>query len=132
MTVEVRFRDAATMEAGRRVVQDYFADLSTVEAPDGVEFKMVASIKPVAARALQDQAIKQNITTLHNRINELGVAEPVIRAILPSLKKYGNFRQRYFRVSPRKFKVFKTDRRYMGGTFNCRNGRNYKDFFETS
>ncbi|MBK7003982.1 MAG: protein translocase subunit SecD [Burkholderiales bacterium] len=79
MTVEVRFRDAATMEAGRRVVQDYFADLSTVEAPDGVEFKMVASIKPVAARALQDQAIKQNITTLHNRINELGVAEPVIQ-----------------------------------------------------
>ena len=31
MTVEVRFRDAATMEAGRHVVQDYFADLSTVE-----------------------------------------------------------------------------------------------------
>ena len=79
MTVEVRFRDAATMEAGRHVVQDYFADLSTVESPDGAEFKMVASIKPVAARSLQDQAIKQNITTLHNRINELGVAEPVIQ-----------------------------------------------------
>ncbi len=79
MTVEVRFRDAATMEAGRHVVQDYFADLSTVESPDGTEFKMVASIKPVAARSLQDQAIKQNITTLHNRINELGVAEPVIQ-----------------------------------------------------
>ena len=30
-------------------------------------------------RRVQDQALKQNITTLHNRINELGVAEPVIQ-----------------------------------------------------
>ncbi|NBS59567.1 MAG: protein translocase subunit SecD, partial [Betaproteobacteria bacterium] len=34
---------------------------------------------PVASRRVQEQAIKQNITTLHNRINELGVAEPVIQ-----------------------------------------------------
>ena len=78
-TVEVRFRDTQTMEAARRVVQDQFAELTTVESPDGTEFKMVASIKPVSAKSIQDQAIKQNITTLHNRINELGVAEPVIQ-----------------------------------------------------
>ncbi len=36
-------------------------------------------MKPQAARAVQDQALKQNITTLHNRVNELGVAEPVIQ-----------------------------------------------------
>jgi preprotein translocase subunit SecD len=40
---------------------------------------MVATILPVAARKVQEQALKQNITTLHNRINELGVAEPVIQ-----------------------------------------------------
>jgi len=79
LTVEVRFRDAAAMEAARRVVQDSFADLTTVESPDGTDFKMVASIKPAAAFTLQDQALKQNITTLHNRINEFGVAEPVIQ-----------------------------------------------------
>jgi preprotein translocase subunit SecD len=39
----------------------------------------VASIKPEAAAKVQEQALKQNITTLHNRINELGVAEPVIQ-----------------------------------------------------
>jgi preprotein translocase subunit SecD len=39
----------------------------------------VATINPVAAKRVQEQAIKQNITTLHNRINELGVAEPVIQ-----------------------------------------------------
>jgi preprotein translocase subunit SecD len=78
-TIEIRFRDAQTVEAAKRVIQDQFPDLATVESADGAEFKMVATIKPVAARSVQDQALKQNITTLHNRINELGVAEPVIQ-----------------------------------------------------
>ena len=78
-TIEIRFRDAATVEAAKRVILDQFPDLITVESADGTEFKMVASIKPVSARTVQDQALKQNITTLHNRINELGVAEPVIQ-----------------------------------------------------
>jgi len=78
-TIEIRFRDTQTMEAAKRVVAEQFAELSTVQSPDGAEFKMVASIQPVAARTIQDQALKQNITTLHNRINELGVAEPVIQ-----------------------------------------------------
>jgi preprotein translocase subunit SecD len=78
-TVEVKFRDAATLAAGKAVFQDQFADLQTVDVAEGAEFKLTASIKPEAARRIQDQAIKQNITTLHNRINELGVAEPVIQ-----------------------------------------------------
>lgn len=78
-TIEIRFRDAATAEAAKRIIQDQFADLDTVETADGTDVKMVASIKPVAARNVQTQALKQNITTLHNRINELGVAEPVIQ-----------------------------------------------------
>ncbi len=78
-TLEVRFRDVATLEAAKAVFQDQFADLQTVDAADGAEFKLTASIKPEAARRIQDQALKQNITTLHNRINELGVAEPVIQ-----------------------------------------------------
>jgi preprotein translocase subunit SecD len=77
--IEIRFRDVATLEAAKRVIQDQFADLQTVDAADGTDFKLTASIKPVAARTVQDQALKQNITTLHNRINELGVAEPVIQ-----------------------------------------------------
>jgi len=78
-TIEVKFRDTATMAAGQAVFLDQFTDLQTVEAADGAEFKLTASIKPDAARRIQDQALKQNITTLHNRINELGVAEPVIQ-----------------------------------------------------
>jgi preprotein translocase subunit SecD len=77
--IEIRFRDAPTLEAAKRLLAEQFADLQTQDAPDGTDFKLTASIKPVAARTVQDQALKQNITTLHNRINELGVAEPVIQ-----------------------------------------------------
>jgi len=78
-TIEVRFRDAATLDAAKLVFEDQFADLETSDVAEGAEFKLTASIKPDAARRIQDQALKQNITTLHNRINELGVAEPVIQ-----------------------------------------------------
>jgi preprotein translocase subunit SecD len=78
-TIEVLFRDVPTLSAAKAVFQDQFPDLQTVDAPSGTEFKLTAAIKPEAARRIQDQALKQNITTLHNRINELGVAEPVIQ-----------------------------------------------------
>ncbi|MDP2677775.1 MAG: protein translocase subunit SecD [Rhodoferax sp.] len=78
-TIEVRFRDTVTLDAAKVVFQDQFADLQTVHGAEGADFKLTASIKPEAARRIQDQALKQNITTLHNRINELGVAEPVIQ-----------------------------------------------------
>jgi preprotein translocase subunit SecD len=78
-TIEIRFRDTQAAEAAKRIIQDQFTELSTVESADGADIKMVASIQLVAARKIQEQALKQNITTLHNRINELGVAEPVIQ-----------------------------------------------------
>ncbi|HEY1104094.1 MAG TPA: protein translocase subunit SecD [Burkholderiaceae bacterium] len=78
-TIEVKFREAATLEAAKNLLVDQFADLQAVGAPDGGEFKLTASFRPEATRRVQEQALKQNITTLHNRINELGVAEPVIQ-----------------------------------------------------
>ncbi|NBY28583.1 MAG: protein translocase subunit SecD, partial [Betaproteobacteria bacterium] len=78
-SIEIRFRDSAALSAARALLQDQFADLQVVDVPDGTEFKLTATIKPEAARRVQDQSLKQNITTLHNRINELGVAEPVIQ-----------------------------------------------------
>ena len=78
-SIEIRVRDQTTLDAATRLVQDQFPDLQTTGAPDGNEFKLSASIKPQSARSVQEQALKQNIVTLHNRINELGVAEPVIQ-----------------------------------------------------
>jgi preprotein translocase subunit SecD len=77
--IEIRFRDSQTLDAAKGLVQDQFPDLQTTDAPEGAEYRLVARINPVAARRIQDQALKQNMVTLHNRINELGVAEPVIQ-----------------------------------------------------
>ena len=77
--IEARFRDAATLEAARGLALDRFPDLDVTAAPEGTDFKLSATIKPDAARRFQDEALKQNILTLHNRINELGVSEPVIQ-----------------------------------------------------
>ena len=79
MAIEIRMRDATQIEGAMSVVSAQFPDLVVTQSPDGAEFKLSATIKPEAARKVQEQALKQNITTLHNRINELGVAEPVIQ-----------------------------------------------------
>lgn len=73
--IEIRLRDEATMTAARNLVADEFPDLQVAES----EGRLRATIKPEAIRRVQEQSLKQNITTLHNRINELGVAEPVIQ-----------------------------------------------------
>ena len=77
--IEIRARDEQTVNAVRDLLAEQFADLEVAVTPDGGEFTLVTRLSPVAATRVQDQAIKQNITTLHNRINELGVAEPVIQ-----------------------------------------------------
>jgi len=77
--VEVRFRDRAAFDAAKSLLNDQLPDLAWTETADGDGFKLVGALKPQAARTVQDQALKQNITTLHNRVNELGVAEPVIQ-----------------------------------------------------
>ena len=78
-TVEVRFRDNQALTAAKKLIADQFPDLQTVDAQEGADVKLTATIKPEAARRVQEQALKQNMVTLHNRINELGVAEPVIQ-----------------------------------------------------
>ena len=78
-TVEVRLREKATLDAAKRYLGDQLPDLIWVDSAEGDGFKLHGALKPEAARAVQDQALKQNITTLHNRVNELGVAEPVIQ-----------------------------------------------------
>mgnify|MGYP001445037821 CR=1 FL=1 len=77
--VDIRVRDEATATAARNLVADQFPDLVVASSPDGEGLRLRATIKPEALRKVQEQALKQNMVTLHNRINELGVAEPVIQ-----------------------------------------------------
>ena len=77
--VEVRFRDEATAARARGLITDANADLALTDVPaEAGEFKFAVTLKPAAEKALLENSVRQNITTLHNRINELGVSEPVI------------------------------------------------------
>ncbi|MBS0511338.1 MAG: protein translocase subunit SecD [Proteobacteria bacterium] len=79
-TVVVRFRDADQREAARRAIQSSTSDLQLADRDDTADdLKLVATLTAQAQKTMRDFAIKQNISTLHNRINELGVAEPVIQ-----------------------------------------------------
>jgi len=79
-TIEVRFHDAQTRAQAANVIRDTLPELAVADGPDvGGDQILVAQLTPPAATAVIDTALKQNITTLHNRINELGVAEPVIQ-----------------------------------------------------
>ena len=78
--IDIVFSDQAGADAASVLIRDQFPELDTTAAPiAGSGIGINAQLKPEAARRVQDQALKQNITTLHNRINELGVAEPVIQ-----------------------------------------------------
>jgi preprotein translocase subunit SecD len=77
--VVVRFRDRDALVKAQALLQDQLSDLSWQEGVDGSDFKLTGTLKPDAAKRIQTAAINQNITTLHNRVNELGVAEPVIQ-----------------------------------------------------
>ena len=77
--IDIVFREQAAADAAAILLRDQFPDLLSTLSAQGSDVLLNAKLKPEAGRLVQDQALKQNITTLHNRINELGVAEPVIQ-----------------------------------------------------
>ena len=78
-TLRVRFSDAAQRDRARDVVGGAIPDLALTERSDGQALLLVAVIKPEALKRIQDAALRQNIGTLANRVNGLGVSEPVIQ-----------------------------------------------------
>jgi preprotein translocase subunit SecD len=78
-TIRVRFRDAATREAARGAILANIPDLALSERDDGQDLLLVGTLKPEVHKRVQESAVQQNIGTLHKRVNELGVAEPVIQ-----------------------------------------------------
>ena len=78
-SVEIRFRDAAERTAAREAIAKSSADLQLEERDDSDTPRLIGTMTAPAIKTLQEFALKQNISTLNNRINELGVAEPVIQ-----------------------------------------------------
>ncbi|MFA9949392.1 protein translocase subunit SecD [Dentiradicibacter hellwigii] len=76
--ISIRFRDAETRNKARTLLENDQPSLALTEQGDGDNLRLDATLKPTALKEIQESAIRQNMGTLHNRINELGVAEPVI------------------------------------------------------
>ena len=77
--VEIRVRDQETRDAARAVLAAQIPDLTLVDAADAEGLKLRATLSPQALKRTLEEAVQQNISTLSKRVNELGVAEPVIQ-----------------------------------------------------
>ncbi len=75
--IEIKFRDEAAMEKGRSALKREFKDLEFTADED--QLKVIGKLTEKAIRNEKRIAIQQNVITLRNRVNELGVAEPVIQ-----------------------------------------------------
>jgi preprotein translocase subunit SecD len=77
--VQVKFSDAAERDKGRLELTKSYPDLTFKETDAGNDKLLLATMDLPAQKRIQDFALKQNMQTLHNRVNELGVAEPIIQ-----------------------------------------------------
>jgi len=77
--IEIRFRDEPTRARAEDEIRSRVSELALREEGSGEDLSIIATLTPAAQKEIQDSALKQNVTTLHNRVNELGVAEPVIQ-----------------------------------------------------
>jgi preprotein translocase subunit SecD len=75
----VKFSTRDQRDAAIEKISSAFTDLALAGSDGADEFTLTATLKPEAERKIQEFAVKQNIQTLRNRVNELGVAEPVIQ-----------------------------------------------------
>ena len=79
-TITLKFRDAEARSKGESELKQRFSSGLELQArEEGAEYLLVAKLKLQEQLRIQDSALQQNLVTLRNRVNELGVAEPVIQ-----------------------------------------------------
>ena len=77
-TLEMKFRDKESLLGARNLIEKDMPAL-LVKAEEEGDLKLVINLRPEELKRIRGDSVKQNITTLHNRVNELGVAEPIIQ-----------------------------------------------------
>jgi preprotein translocase subunit SecD len=77
--VEVKFENAADLAIAKKLLTKTYPDLTYTDSGSGKEYMLTASNGEANKQKIQEFALKQNLQTLHNRINELGVAEPIVQ-----------------------------------------------------
>lgn len=77
--VEARFRSEASREQARSIIADTYAELTLDRVDDGDSWNVAATMSEQTRKQIADYAVAQNLTTLRNRVNELGVSEPLVQ-----------------------------------------------------
>lgn len=77
--IEIKFRDAETLAKAERFLKSRSNDMVFVEKQEGNKFLLIAHMSEAYLKQVKEEALQQNITTIRNRVNELGVAEPVVQ-----------------------------------------------------
>jgi preprotein translocase subunit SecD len=75
----VKFRTADARSKGEAEIKQRFSDYTFNDRDESGEYNLVVTLKAESEHRIQDSAVQQNLVTLRNRVNELGVAEPVIQ-----------------------------------------------------
>ncbi|MDI5935352.1 protein translocase subunit SecD [Halomonas kalidii] len=78
-TLAITFTDAEDRDAARRLISREFPDFDYASEGEERGARLVMTMTDQAVNELQDYAINQNLTTLRNRVDELGVAEPMVQ-----------------------------------------------------
>ncbi|OIR13822.1 protein translocase subunit SecD [mine drainage metagenome] len=78
-SITTRFRDAGARGKGEDELKQHFGGLEFSAREEGGEYLLLAHLKQQEQIRIQESAVQQNLVTLRNRVNELGVAEPVIQ-----------------------------------------------------
>lgn len=78
-TILVSFRDSENFKAGYAVLADHFNQLLVKKTGNEKQFDLTATFSPATLEEIRQYTIEQTMTTLRNRVNELGVAEAVVQ-----------------------------------------------------
>ncbi|BCV66122.1 protein translocase subunit SecD [Shewanella carassii] len=77
--IEIKFRDAENLAKAESFLKSRSNDMVFSDASEGNNFVLMATMSEVYLKQVKEDALSQNITTIRNRVNELGVAEPVVQ-----------------------------------------------------
>ncbi len=77
--IEIKFRDAENLKKAEQFLKSRTNDMVFSDASSGDNYQLMATMGEIYLKQIKEEALQQNITTLRNRVNELGVAEPVVQ-----------------------------------------------------
>ena len=128
-----RFRDDDQVDKARNLIRANFPDLELFNGPRQNPLSLTFKLSPIAISGIEDSAIKQNLTSLRNRVNELGVSEPIVsrqgknRIVveLPGVQDTAEAKRIIGKTANLEFRLESKSR--IGDRFNFRNEENQSD-----